>query len=425
MSRPVIIFLGPPKGGFRLLLNRPIAGIALFKRLILTLCRAGLKEIIVISRGLSNEEKIAVESSIDKDPRFKGNLAWREQETFILENGLENIKSLAGSQGVLLCRGNIVTTPRQLQNFLADGLSATDTAGNPGPVSETKAHISLLPGPLCDGGISLVPADKLDLVKGFVERWNIDEPADKIQPQEGHNFCLAVNDMPSLRQAEKGLLEQHKKHYTQLMDIWFNRLFSIPISSYLVKMPFTPNQLTLFGLVIGALSGWFFAQGNYLSGLCGGFLLVFTAIWDCCDGDVARLKFMESDFGEFLDTLCDNIINIFIFIGIAIGVGREYGALASVIPFVLLAFGGLSIFALIYFPKGSGKGSFFKGTRMYDVIRLLASRNFVYIIFLFAVFDRLDWFLWIAGFGANVFALALFLYKKKILPKMGNRPHGG
>jgi len=425
MIRPAVIFLDPPTGGFRLLLNRPIAGVALFKRLVLSLCRAGLKDIIVISRGLSDKENSAAESCLRKDSRFKGNLAWFHQETFRRDNGLENIKSLAGDHGVLLCRGNIVTTPAQLQNLLTGGLNAGESPGSSGAGPETDIPVSLLHGPLCDAGISLFPASKLDLINGYVEKWVIEEPADKVQPQEGRNFCLAVSDIQSLRRAEKSLLDQYKTHYTQLMDVWFNSLFSIPISAHLVKMPFTPNQITLFGLVIGALSGWFFAQGDYLSGLCAGFLLIFTAIWDCCDGDVARLKFMESDFGDYLDTLCDNIINVFIFIGIAIGVGREHGALASVIPFVLLAFGGLSIFALIYFPKGSGKGSFFKGTRMFAVIELLASRNFVYIIFLFAVFDRLDWFLWIAGFGANIFALTLFLYKRKILPQTGNKPREG
>ncbi len=408
MSRPAIILLEPPECGFRLLRDRPVAGVAIFKRLVLSLCRAGLEEIVVISRGLSSGEIAAAESCLRNDPRFKGNLVWRERETFIRENGLENIKSLAGATGVLLCRGNIVTTPMQLQNLL----------------SATNASASLRHGPLCDGGVSLIPANKLELLAESVEDWRIDGLTEKIQPQDGHNFCLAVNDIASLRRAEKGLLEQYRKHYTQLMDIWFNSLFSIPISSYLVKTPVTPNQLTLFGLVIGALSGWCFAQGDYLRGLAGGALLVFTAIWDCCDGDVARLKFMESDFGEYLDTLCDNIINVFIFIGIAVGVGREHGALASVIPFIILAFGGLSIFALIYFPKGSGKGAFFKGTRMYDVILLLASRNFVYIIFLFSVFDRMDWFLWLAGFGANVFALALLICKLKIPPQMEKKPQG-
>jgi len=45
-----------------------------------------------------------------------------------------------------------------------------------------------------------------------------------------------------------------------------------------------------------------------------------------------------------------------------------------------LGVGGSLIFYFIYFPKG-GKGSFFHGTWIYDLIQHLASRNFVYIAF--------------------------------------------
>ena len=409
MSLPAIIFLDLPEGGRRVLFNHPIAGVELFKRLALTLSRAGIEEIIVISRSLSERENIFAKTSLLEDARFKAKLTWLNYKEFVQSNGFEKIDSLIKNHSVLLCRGNIVTTPRQIQHLLDhEDLDAG---------SGENAPSSLSNGDTCDGVILLIPKSKQNLIVKYVETWKIDEGEEKIKPQEGNNFCLSVNDMPSLRRAEKSILSEYKSHYSQLMDIWFNSHFSIPISSYLLKTPVTPNQLTLFGLVIGAISGIYFAQGNYLGGLCGGVLLVFTAIWDCCDGDVARLKFMESDFGEYLDTLCDNIINVFIFVGIAIGVSKEYGVLTSVIPFALLAIGGLSIFALIYFPRGSDKGAFFKGTVMYEVILLLASRNFVYIIFLFAVINRLDWFLWIAGFGANIFALALFISKRKILPQ--------
>jgi phosphatidylglycerophosphate synthase len=92
---------------------------------------------------------------------------------------------------------------------------------------------------------------------------------------------------------------------------------------------------------------------------------------------------MESDYGEYLDTVCDNIINLLAFIGITIGVARQNGLFASLLPFTLLLLGGILIFVFIYYPKGSGKGHSFKGTRMYDVILLLASRNFIYVIFLY------------------------------------------
>jgi phosphatidylglycerophosphate synthase len=205
------------------------------------------------------------------------------------------------------------------------------------------------------------------------------------------------------------------------MDIWFNSLFSLRISSLLVKTPLTPNQLTLFGLIIGLVAGLLFARGDYWSGLMGGFLLAATAVWDCCDGDVARLKFMESDFGEQLDTICDNIINVFIFTGMMIGMAHSQGLAQAIVPFLLLALGGGLIFIFIYFPEG-GKGSFFRGTWLYEVIQVLASRNFIYIVVLFAIAGKLDWFLWLAGLGSNVFALSLYLAKRKIIY---STPNGG
>ncbi|MCH8328335.1 MAG: CDP-alcohol phosphatidyltransferase family protein [Candidatus Marinimicrobia bacterium] len=168
------------------------------------------------------------------------------------------------------------------------------------------------------------------------------------------------------------------------------------------------------GLVIGLFSAWQFAQGDYWGGVFGGLAFVGTAIWDCCDGAVARLKFMESDFGEILDTTCDNLNNIFAFTGIMIGVAVNGGFLYALIPFILLGVGGSLIFYFIYFPKG-GKGFFFQGTWIYDVIQHLASRNFVYIALLFGILGCLDWFLWLSGLGSIFFAMALYMSKRKLV----------
>jgi phosphatidylglycerophosphate synthase len=122
---------------------------------------------------------------------------------------------------------------------------------------------------------------------------------------------------------------------------------------------------------------------------------------------------MESEFGEKLDTSCDNIINIFIFIGIMLGVARYDGLIQALTPFALLMFGGSWIFYLIYFQKG-GKGSYFTNTPIYDVIQTLASRNFIYVILLFCIFNKLNWFLWIAGIGSIIFGFFIYRVKSKI-----------
>jgi phosphatidylglycerophosphate synthase len=122
---------------------------------------------------------------------------------------------------------------------------------------------------------------------------------------------------------------------------------------------------------------------------------------------------MESDFGEKLDTACDNIINIFIFIGIMLGVARYDGLIQALVPFLLLIFGGSWIFYLIYFPKG-GKGSYYTNTPMYDVIQILASRNFIYVILLFCIFNKINCFLWVAWIGSIIFGFCIYRVKNKI-----------
>ena len=91
----------------------------------------------------------------------------------------------------------------------------------------------------------------------------------------------------------------------------------------------------------------------------GGLLLAATAVWDCCDGDVARLKFMESDFGEKLDTACDNIINVFYLCRVNVWNGSFTRPGPGDDSFSYARSGRkLDFFTLFYFPKG-GKGFVF------------------------------------------------------------------
>ena len=48
-----------------------------------------------------------------------------------------------------------------------------------------------------------------------------------------------------------------------------NRRISVPISRQLIKLPITPNMVSLFTLGVGLASGLFFARGGYWSTLVG------------------------------------------------------------------------------------------------------------------------------------------------------------
>ncbi len=123
-----------------------------------------------------------------------------------------------------------------------------------------------------------------------------------------------------------------------------NRRISIPISRQLIKFPITPNMVSLFTLGVGIASAGFFAYGGYWSTLLGAFLCLFASILDGSDGEVARLKLQESDFGCWLETICDYAFYLFLLVGMTIGRWRSSGTKTYLVYGGLLLFGALASF---------------------------------------------------------------------------------
>ena len=405
LPQTVVIRIASSEKNFQLIFQKKIAGVTAFKRLIFSLQRSGIENFIVFQHDSAPSQQHAIETSIESDVRFKSNLQWHSLQNDSFPGNLNPLKLLPELGKILLIESDLVTTSGLIKDFI-NSSNALEPVLITGLVNEDGG---------LDGIYLLLPSD----IENYLRSGSLKKEVTPVILSGPWFFRQRIKDSQSIQSIEKSILDEHKLHYHQFMDIWFNSIFSIKISSLLVKTFLTPNQITLLGLFIGLASGILFAQGNYWNTLMGGVLLSITAIWDCCDGDVARLKFMESDFGEKLDTACDNIINIFIFIGIMLGVARYDGLIQALVPFGLLMFGGSWIFYLIYFPKG-GKGSYFTNTPIYDVIQTLASRNFIYVILLFCIFNKLNWFLWLAGLGAIVFGFFIYNAKNKISVKAIN-----
>ena len=87
----------------------------------------------------------------------------------------------------------------------------------------------------------------------------------------------------------------------------FNRKVSTLISRRLANTPVTPNQISVATMLVTCLASWWMASGDYLWLAIGGLLFQFASILDGCDGEVARLKQMDSTNGEWVDTLADKI----------------------------------------------------------------------------------------------------------------------
>jgi phosphatidylglycerophosphate synthase len=126
-----------------------------------------------------------------------------------------------------------------------------------------------------------------------------------------------------------------------------NRRISIPISRQLIKFPITANMVTLFTLGVGIASAVFFALGGYWNTLAGAFLCLSASILDGSDGEVARLKLQESAFGCWLETVCDYLFYLFLFVGMTVGLWRSSGSRMYLVWGGMLLFGAMASFLAI------------------------------------------------------------------------------
>ena len=153
------------------------------------------------------------------------------------------------------------------------------------------------------------------------------------------SVCTAEDCRSAERKLDRWLVKPTDGIYARL-----NRRISIPISRQLIKFPVTPNMVSIFTLGVGIASASFFACGGYWNTLLGAFLCLAASILDGCDGEVARLKLLESDFGCWLETVCDYLFYLFLFVGMTIGLWRSSGSKAYLVAGCMLLFGAIASF---------------------------------------------------------------------------------
>lgn len=120
----------------------------------------------------------------------------------------------------------------------------------------------------------------------------------------------------NLKLAEKLLLSSLVKPTDGLISKILNRKISLRISKILVNGNVTPNQITIFSFILSILGSILFVFNNYLTTLLAGIVVQLHSIIDGCDGEIARLKFMESSYGAWLDGVLDRYADFMIIFSI-------------------------------------------------------------------------------------------------------------
>jgi phosphatidylglycerophosphate synthase len=374
----------------------PVAGLPLLQRTVLSARRCGFDRIIVlgcqhveeIRRLLAGDKRLAgvdVTDVVNCGDGFE--LALIASDYLVTSETFERVNAVhvdgvpllfgnAGESGVAVCRS---TT---LANIDLAGLTAGGAEALWAALRERGARTVSLDGAL----------------------------------------CVRITDIGAVAAAESALcahLRAASKDSDGPLAHWIDRRISLRMSRWLVRHTrLRPNQITFIGTGIGLLAALLLSIGNYWAGVAGTLLFLCATIIDGCDGEVARLKFQESSFGEKLDVATDNIVHVAIFIGLAVGLYHRdpQGPYLALMGILLGGFACdmvVSYFFLVRrpgFAESRGAPVSLKGRLrrwLLHGFEAVMNRDFAYLLVGFAIADRLSWFLWGTAFGTYLFALLL------------------
>ena len=163
--------------------------------------------------------------------------------------------------------------------------------------------------------------------------------------------------------------------------------------------------MTLVSLAVGLSSAPFFLSAHPLWQVAGALLFLAHSILDGCDGELARLKFLESRSGAMLDFWGDNVVHVSVFGCMAIGWSLTT---ASALPLLLglAAIGAVAVASAVLSGMGlQPKPPGAEGTAA-SVVDALANRDFIYMVLALATVGRAWWFVALVAVGTPIFVLA-------------------
>jgi phosphatidylglycerophosphate synthase len=165
-------------------------------------------------------------------------------------------------------------------------------------------------------------------------------------------------------------------------------------------------MVTVANTALGLGCAWMFAVPNYWIRLFAAILFLTSVTIDGVDGELARLKMNESDFGGALDIITDNVVHVGIFIGLLAGCYRadHSPTYLYLIPMLL---GGFAMCAYATWRAFEFKGE--RAAVWLDKVDRWSGRDFAYLLVLLAAINRLEWFAWGTAFGTYIFASVLIL----------------
>jgi 1L-myo-inositol 1-phosphate cytidylyltransferase / CDP-L-myo-inositol myo-inositolphosphotransferase len=226
----------------------------------------------------------------------------------------------------------------------------------------------------------------------------------KLEVDEAGRFPLS--EPADARSAESWLLRSLIKQREGFMSRHFERKISLAITRRLVLTRITPDVITVVSVAVGLFGAAFFLSAAPGYQLIGALLFLAHSILDGCDGELARLKFMQSPRGAILDFWGDNVVHVGVFACMAVGLSFAQEATWP------LWLGALTVLATLG-AAASQSRDIMLDTTVGDsgwiarFAEAFSHRDFIYLVILMAAFGKAHGFLILASIGTPIFLVLL------------------
>jgi phosphatidylglycerophosphate synthase len=258
-----------------------IGGLTLTERAVLMAHRAGLSPVRVTGiRPL--------------DSTFDARLRSRGVSAVQLPPGAPPLGAVGDDEDVVAIGANV----------LFDLATLTDLAGRARRVGGAAV--------VRDGSVSLLLVLSPDAASRVAACRSVEEMATSLAAEKRVRewsvpgaFCRRIDSGASAARVEREFIRHlngSESFFTKII-----RRLSVPFTSRLVRLGAGPTHVTIGGLILAIASAWFIAQGTYAAGLLGAALSYTSMVFDCSDGEVARLTVRDSPFGAWLETIVDYV----------------------------------------------------------------------------------------------------------------------
>jgi hypothetical protein len=135
------------------------------------------------------------------------------------------------------------------------------------------------------------------------------------------------------------------------LDQFVFRPLAHPFAVVFAKLGFTPNAVSIVGMLCGIAGGYFFMFREASVVVWGVLLFSMLNILDYADGQLARLTGKGTKYGYYFDGLCDYGAYVAVYMFAVVGVWPEYGVWGLALAAAAANSGGYHA-ALLDFFKG-------------------------------------------------------------------------